>query len=64
VEDKQDCVMVVSSNGIIRFAPHILSDFDGFAAKHPLKVSTGGVCVLSHDNGQWHVLGWNIKTME
>ena len=64
VEDKQDCVMVVSSNGIIRFAPHITNDFDGFSAKHALKVSTGAVCVLSHDNGQWHVLGWNVNPME
>ncbi len=64
VNEKQECVMVVTSNGIARFAPHITNDFDGFAAQHPLKLSTGAVCVLSHDNGQWHVLGWNIKVGE
>ncbi len=63
VDDKQDCVMVVTSNGIARFAPHLTGDFDGFIAQHPLKISTGAVCVLSHDNGQWHVMGWNIKPM-
>ena len=63
VDDKQDCVMVVTSNGIARFAPHLTGDFDGFIAQHPLKISTGAVCILSHDNGQWHVMGWNIKPM-
>jgi probable phosphoglycerate mutase len=64
VEDRQECVMVVTSNGIARFAPHITGDFESFAAKHPLKISTGSVCVLSHDHGKWHVLGWNVKPME
>lgn len=64
VDDKQDCVMVVTSNGIARFAPHITGNFDAFSAQHSLKISTGSVCVLSHDNGQWHVVGWNIKPME
>ena len=61
-EERQNCVMVVTSNGIARFAPHITGDFDGFAAAHPLKISTGAVCVLSYDNGKWHVIGWNVKT--
>lgn len=61
VEERQNCVMVVTSNGIARFAPHITGDFDGFAAAHPLKISTGAVCVLSYDNGKWHVIGWNVK---
>lgn len=63
IEDKQDCVMVVTSNGIARFLPHLTGDFDGFAAKHPLKVYTGGICILSHDNGRWHILGWNVNPM-
>ncbi len=63
VEDKQDCVMVVTSNGVARFIPHLIGDFDGFAAKNPLKISTGGICVLSHDNGLWHIIGWNVNPM-
>ncbi len=57
VDDRQDCVMVVTSNGIARFAPHITEDFDGFAKKCPLKIATGAACVLSYDNGRWHVIG-------
>jgi 2,3-bisphosphoglycerate-dependent phosphoglycerate mutase len=64
IEDEQECVMVVTSNGIARFAPYILPNFDDFAAQYPLKISTGAICVLSHDNGQWHVVGWNIRPME
>lgn len=63
VEDSQDCVMVVTSNGIARFLPHITGDFEGFAATHPLKISTGAACVLSHDQGRWHIIGWNVKPM-
>lgn len=61
IDDRQDCVMVVTSNGIARFAPHITGDFEGFAKTHPLKISTGAACVLSFDNGRWHVIGWNVK---
>lgn len=61
VEDGQNCVMVVTSNGIARFAAHITGDFEGFSAAHPLKISTGAVCVLSYDNGKWHVIGWNVR---
>lgn len=61
VEDKQDCVMVVTSNGIARFAPHITGDFDSFAQNHSIKISTGAVCVLQYDNGRWTVADWNIR---
>ncbi len=63
VDDHQDCVMVVTSNGIARFAPHITDDFDGFAAAHKLKVSTGAICVLEHDGARWNVVGWNINPL-
>jgi len=61
VDDEQSCVMVVTSNGIARFAPYITGDFDGFSAKYPLKISTGAVCVLEFENGQWNIKGWNIR---
>ena len=53
--------MVVTSNGIARFAPHITGDFDGFAARHKIKISTGGICVFDHDGQNWHVRNWNIR---
>ena len=61
VEDKQDCIMVVTSNGIARFAPHITGDFDSFAKNHTIKISTGAVCVLQYENGRWAVKDWNVK---
>jgi 2,3-bisphosphoglycerate-dependent phosphoglycerate mutase len=61
VEDQQDCVLVVTSNGIARFAPHITGDFDGFVQNHPIKISTGAVCVLKYENGRWSVKDWNVK---
>lgn len=61
IEDRQDCVMVVTSNGIARFAPHITGDFQAFREKYPLKISTGAVCVLEFDSGRWAVKHWNAK---
>lgn len=61
VEDDQDIVLVVTSNGIARFAPYITGDFEAFARTHPLKISTGAICVLEHSDGQWHVRHWNVK---
>lgn len=63
VEDEQTCVMVVTSNGIARFAPHITGDFDSFAQNHSIKISTGAVCVLEHKDGHWSVKDWNIKRL-
>ncbi|MEM7364302.1 MAG: histidine phosphatase family protein, partial [Pseudomonadota bacterium] len=36
-------VLVVTSNGIARFAPHLTGDFEGFLARFDLKLSTGAV---------------------
>lgn len=61
VEDEQECAMVVTSNGIARFAPYITGDFEGFSAKYPLKISTGAVCIMVFENGRWDVREWNLK---
>ncbi len=53
--------MVVTSNGIARFAPYITGNFDSFAQNHAIKISTGAVCVLNFENGQWVVKDWNVK---
>ena len=56
-------VMVVSSNGIIRFAPHLTGDFKKFSEEFNIKVGTGGVCVLEKEDGDkhWTVKEWGIK---
>lgn len=58
--DDNETVLVVTSNGIARFAPHLTNDFEGFTAAHDIKLSTGAMAILTYDNG-WHVQDWNIK---
>ena len=59
---KDKTVMIVSSNGVIRFAPYITSDFETFAKEHDIKVGTGSVCLFEKEEGApWRCTGWNIK---
>ncbi|MDD3370899.1 MAG: histidine phosphatase family protein [Alphaproteobacteria bacterium] len=53
-------ILVVTSNGIARFAPHLTGDFEGFRQSHKLKLSTGALAVLAH-NRAWTVEVWNVK---
>ena len=61
VQEEQDTVMVVTSNGIARFAPHILGDFEEFAAKNKIKLSTGALAVFEYENGAWACKNWNFR---
>ncbi len=61
VTDEQDCIMVVTSNGVARFAPHITGNFDEFAATHKIKLSTGALAILKFDGHNWIIKDWNIK---
>ena len=56
-------VLLVSSNGIIRFAFHLLPEAERarFLEERNLKVSTGGVCVFARSDGDWRCLHWNLK---
>lgn len=58
-----ETVLVVSSNGIIRFAPHILKKdvYERFVAENNLKVATGGICLFEYENDAWNILDWNVK---
>ncbi len=59
-------VLVVSSNGIIRFAPHLTGNFKKFAESFDIKVGTGGVCILEKEDGDkhWTVASWGVKPKE
>lgn len=59
--DDNETVLVVTSNGIARFAPHILGDFEGFTANHTIKLSTGALAVFTYENGAWTAQEWNMK---
>lgn len=54
-------VMVVTSNGTARFAPHITGDFERFRSCFPLKLSTGAYGLMRHDGTGWSVDSWNRK---
>lgn len=61
-----ETVLVVSSNGIIRFAPKILepSDYEHFVSQNNLKVTTGGVCVLEQNEETWKITDWNLRRVK
>ena len=56
-------VFLASSNGVMRFIPHLTGDFKGFAAHNKIKISTGGVCILSKvpEATHWDIEGWNLR---
>ena len=54
-------VLVVTSNGIARFAPHLTGDFEGFRRKHGIKIATGALCFLRLQESHWLIEQWNIR---
>ncbi len=54
-------IMVVTSNGTARFAPHLTGDFEAFRAHFPLKLATGAYGILQHNGVGWTTLCWNMK---
>lgn len=61
VMDLSETILVVTSNGIARFAPHITDDFEDFAANNAIKLSTGALGILKFSQGKWRVSAWNIR---
>lgn len=55
--------LVVSSNGIIRFAPYLTGDFESFAREHDIKVAPGGLCIFEKEDNDpfWKCVVWNLK---
>ncbi len=61
-EEPTGTVLAVTSNGVARFAPCLTGDMEGFRRAHPLKISTGALCVLSsQEEGGWRVEAWNLR---
>ncbi len=61
---EEETILVVSSNGIIRFAPHILSNYKTFYQNNDIKVATGAVCLFENQANQWQCAQWNIKAFK
>ena len=56
-------VMMVTSNGIIRFAPYLTGNFKEFSENYNIKVGTGSVSILEKDDEDkfWRVAEWGTK---
>jgi 2,3-bisphosphoglycerate-dependent phosphoglycerate mutase len=54
-------VLLVTSNGIARFAPHITGRFEHYKATLPLKIKTGAICHVSHEADSWQIHAWNVS---
>lgn len=63
VENQEgNTVMCITSNGIARFAPHILTSPDTFRATHSIKIKTGALCVFKHNaTDGWTCQSWNER---
>jgi probable phosphoglycerate mutase len=63
IEADNETAMICSSNGIIRFAPHILNEQDAvdFDNKYDLKVATGSVSIFKTVGNVWKCAEWNTK---
>lgn len=58
--DIDETALVITSNGIARFAPHITEDFESFLQNFDLKLKTGALGILRFSDGSWTVQDWNI----
>ncbi|MDR2382990.1 MAG: histidine phosphatase family protein [Prevotellaceae bacterium] len=58
-----ETALICSSNGIIRFAPHILNEanVEDFNEKYDLKVATGSVSIFKTVGNVWNCVEWNTK---
>lgn len=56
-------VLVVTSNGIARFAPYLTGNFKAFSQQHSIKLSTGalGIFEKKQPDTTWTCQQWNIK---
>lgn len=55
-------ILIVTSNGIARFAPYLTGDFESFRAAHSLKIAPGSLCVLRFIPPEsWAIESWGIR---
>lgn len=63
--EEGETLLCVSSNGVIRFAPHITGNYAAFCAEHDIKVPTGGVCIFTARPGEpWQCSEWGVKAFK
>ena len=58
-EYPNDTILVITSNGIARFAPYLTKDFFSFVQHHNIKLATGAIGSLTYKAGEWKADYWN-----
>ncbi|PCJ98633.1 MAG: phosphoglycerate mutase [Zetaproteobacteria bacterium] len=61
VMDISETILVVTSNGVARFAPYITGNFEEFASNQTIKLSTGAFGILKFYQGKWRITEWNTR---
>ncbi len=62
VKHKNETVLAVTSNGILRYFVALVPEvFAQASQKSSLRVATGNVCIMQNLNGIWQLLCWNQK---
>lgn len=54
-------VLVVTSNGVARFAPLLANNASDIINEKNRKLSTGALSILEGDGGLWMISHWNVK---
>lgn len=54
-------ILVVTSNGIARFAPLLANNAQDMVAEDNRKMKTGSLSIFEGDGGMWMISHWNIK---
>jgi probable phosphoglycerate mutase len=56
-----ETILIVTSNGIIRFAPFLLTiSYKEFCNKYTVKVKTGSIGIFINETGEWICQQWNM----
>lgn len=58
---KDQNILLVTSNGTARFAPHLTGDFIRFKKANDIKLKTGAYGIITYDGDKWVVEAWNIR---
>jgi 2,3-bisphosphoglycerate-dependent phosphoglycerate mutase len=58
-DHKNETILVITSNGIARFAPHLGGDFEAFRLNNSIKLATGCFGLMRHNSEKWIIESWN-----
>lgn len=59
--EKPTTILIVTSNGIARFAPYITHDFTSFSKQYDIKMKTGALSCFQFEENTWQVKYWNKR---